>query len=318
MTLVLAYAGTDGALIAGDRRTLVARAEEEKMSELERRLYSGEVRTREEFERLVEELEIEGYVDFHDDREKVWKVNDEVLAGEVGIRSARGVRRRRVYVTPGAHAFVELEGDEVQSKRFGGPALIVEGPKVVKELVSEFLEDLGRPDLETLRDSLDDLFDYVASETILVSREYDSYVVEGGADPLARARLQSAIRKDVEELRRYRRQLAEEMLKHVREAYDLLKDGEVGEVVKVGTEEEGQGVEDEPPERRIVVRLADGVEARYWGDVVAGPGETVVMAVEDPERVEPGDRVVVEDGEMKIAKKGVPVKTGYSICRARD
>jgi len=318
LTLVLAYAGTDGALIAGDRRTLVARAEEEKMEELERRLYSGDVRTREEFEELVEELGIDGYVDFHDDRKKVWKVNDEVLAGEVGVRSARGVRRRRVYVTPGAHAFVELEGDEVKSKKFGGPVLIVEGPKVVKELVSEFLEDLGRPDLETLRDSLDDLFEHVASETILVSRKYDVYEVDGRADPLSRARLQSAIKEDIEELRRYRRKLAEEMLKHVREAYDLLEEGEVGEVVEVGTEEEGKGVEEEPPERRIVVRLAEGVEARYWGDVVAGPGDTVVMAVEDPDKVEPGDRVIVEDGEMKIAEKDVPVTTGYSICRKRD
>ena len=50
LTLVLAYAGTDGALIAGDRRTLVARVEEEQMRELERKLFSGEAWTREEFE----------------------------------------------------------------------------------------------------------------------------------------------------------------------------------------------------------------------------------------------------------------------------
>ena len=136
---------------------------------------------------------MEGYGDSHDDRKKVGKVNDEGLAGEVGIRSARGVRRRRVYVTPGAHAFVELEGDEVKSKKLGGPALVVEGPKVVKELVSEFLEDLGRPRFETLRDALDDLFEHVASETILVSRKYDAYEVEGRADPMVRARLQRAI-----------------------------------------------------------------------------------------------------------------------------
>jgi hypothetical protein len=42
------------------------------------------------------------------------------------------------------------------------------------------------------------------------------------------------------------------------------------------------------------------------------------MAVEDPDKVEPGDRVIVEDGEMKIAEKDVPVTTGYSICRKRD
>ncbi len=321
MTLVLAYAGTDGALVAGDRRTLVARMDEEKMRKVEEKLYSGEIRTEEELRSFLEDLGVEDrYFEFHDDRKKVWKVNDEVVAGEVGVRSAKGVRRRRVYATPGAHAIVELEGDEVLSKDFGGPALIVEGPKVVKELVAEFVNSElgGKPDLESLRSALDDIFEYVSSDTILVSSEYDAYEVEGKADPLARARLQKAIDEDIERLREHRRQLTEEMLKHIREGYDLLEEGVVGEVVEVGTEEEGLGVEDVPPERRIVVRLAEDVDARHMGDVVAGPGEEIVMAVEgDPEEVEPGDKVVVEDGAMKIDGKDLPVITGYSICRTR-
>ncbi|WP_457620470.1 DUF2121 family protein [Methanopyrus sp.] len=318
---MLAYAGTDGALVAGDRRTLVARMDEEKMRKVEEKLYSGEIGTEEELKSLLKDLGAEdSYFEFHDDRRKVWKVNDEVVAGEVGVKSAKGVRRRRVYATPGAHAIVELEGDEILSKNFGGPALIVEGPKIVKELVMEFVnsEFGGKPDLESLRDSLDDVFEYVSSRTILVSPEYDVYEVEDRADPLARARLQRAIEEDIERLRKHRRRLAEEMLKHIREGYDLLEEGTVGEVVKVGTEKEGEGVEDVPPERRIVVKLAEDVDARYMGDVVAGPGEEVVMAVEgDPEKVEPGDKVVIKDGVMKIDGKDLPVITGYSICRTR-
>ncbi|WP_088335494.1 DUF2121 family protein [Methanopyrus sp. KOL6] len=321
MTLVLAYAGTDGALVAGDHRILVARMDEEKMREVEEKLYSGEIRTEEELESFLKDLEVEGgYFEFHDDRKKVWKVNDEVVAGEVGVRSAKGVRRRRVYATPGAHAIIELEGEKVLSKNFGGPALIVEGPKVVKELVIEFVDSElgGKPDLESLRNALDDIFEYVSSNTVLVSSEYDAFEVKGRVDHLARIHLQKAIDEDIERLRKYRRRLVEEMLKHIREGYDILKEGVVGEVVEVGTEEEGEGVEDVPPERRIVVRLVEDVDARHMGDVVAGPGEEIVMAVEgDPEKVEPGDTVVVKDGIMKIDGKDLPVVTGYSICRTR-
>ncbi len=326
MTLVLAYAGKDGALAAGDRRTLVVRMDEKKRKELEELLYRGEFSSEEEVKRYVEEeLGIDPddyYLEFHDDRKKVWKVNDEVVAGEVGIRSAKGVKRRRVYATPGAHAIVEMEGEEVLSKDFGGMALIVEGPPVVKDLVLEFIEDrFGDPssvDLDSLLDAMDDLFDHVSSNTILVSEEYDVYHVEGVADPLAPARLQKAIKEDIERLKKHRRKLADEMLKGIREAYDLIDEGEVGVIVKVGTEEEGEGVEDYPPEKRIVVKLNDDVDARYMGDVIAGPGEEVVMAVEDPEKVEEGDVVVVEDGEMKVKGKDVEVVTGYSICRTRE
>ena len=108
MSLIICYYGKNGAVIGGDRRQIFFRGSEESRKILEEKLYNGDIKSEEELYNLAIELNIKIIVE--DNREKVRKISDSVVVGEVrslGIDA----KRRRVYATKGKCAIVDILND---------------------------------------------------------------------------------------------------------------------------------------------------------------------------------------------------------------
>jgi hypothetical protein len=140
MTLVIAYIGSKGAVVAGDMREILFDTSEGRMDELEQELYSGRITTDEELAGRAEELGVRMVV--RDDKSKVAKRDDGILTGEVSKFEKGVVYRRRVYAAAGTYAIVEFAGDRVTSvlKKEGG-AFVVFGNEVSKNIANRCIRD---------------------------------------------------------------------------------------------------------------------------------------------------------------------------------
>jgi len=161
MSLVVAFAGSREAVIAGDHRSISFLG---SYPQLEEELYSGQIRSDEEL--LARAREMGAVLQVRDGREKVWKHGD-VLVGEVAELSERLQRRRRIYLAPGAHIVVEIIGSEARITSQGKVGCIVFGNRITQKLAGEgAAKAKGRLNEQVIRGILD----LVAARTPSVSR----------------------------------------------------------------------------------------------------------------------------------------------------
>lgn len=86
MTLVIAFIGKNGAVMAGDMREITFEGEKADREKLEKELYSGSLVTDEELAKKAEELGVK--IEVTDCKEKVSERNG-LLVGEVSSTEGR-------------------------------------------------------------------------------------------------------------------------------------------------------------------------------------------------------------------------------------
>lgn len=185
MSLVVALAKSNEAVIGGDRRSITFLG---KSPELEDELYSGQIADDQALVARAEETGAILYVS--DGREKVWRHKD-LLVGEVTEISPLHERRRRIYITPGARMDVEISGGEARIKATGGTGCVVYGNQFTQKIAGEIVARAkGRVDEPLIRE----IFIDAARKTASVSREHIILKSEKKlADP------QKALREALEE-----------------------------------------------------------------------------------------------------------------------
>jgi hypothetical protein len=189
LSLVVAFAGKKRAMIGGDRRSIAFFGEAER---LEEELYSGKIRTDEEFLKRAEELG--SVIHIADGREKVWKRGD-VLVGEVTELSVESQRRRRVYLVPGEYILVEISGNRAEVSKRGKSTLIILGNKFTRDLAYHRLGAIGKAPESS---SMKSLFEEARRKTATVSPDYtilSSEKVHSNPEAV----LVQALREDCEE-----------------------------------------------------------------------------------------------------------------------
>ncbi|ACV24612.1 DUF2121 family protein [Methanocaldococcus fervens] len=290
MSLIICYYGKNGAVIGGDKRQIFFRGNEEKRKILEEKLYNGEIKSEEELYKLADELNIKIIIE--DNREKVRKISDSVVVGEVrslGIEA----KRRRVYATKGKCAIVDILNDTVTNEVIKeGFGIVVLGNRFLKKKAEEELKSSAKlfpmMPLEQIENVIRDIFEKL-NWNPTISKEYDIYSVDK-----YEKNFEEVVRKDIESLFKYRDELRKQLIefgKVMTIINKIVKNGEIG-VIKDGK-----------------LHLYDNYIAI---DKIDPPNVFKVVEVEG--NFKDGDVVVIENGEMKIKGTNEKIMTKYIIC----
>jgi hypothetical protein len=181
MSLVIAFVGKHGAVMAGDRRSVFYLGDDTSVARLERELYAGRIVADEELHRRGHELGIRLFV--YDDRCKVAR-RGEALVGEVTSSEGGNVRKRRLYASAGRYAIVEFEGGEGTVTQQGeGSAFVVFGSEIAKKITNAVIgEHWNNGGLAQAAEIIERAMETAGRETASVSREFDLVQTTGRAD----------------------------------------------------------------------------------------------------------------------------------------
>jgi hypothetical protein len=132
MSLVIAYTGSRGAIIAGDLREIRFGGEDSAIAALEGELYCGEILNDDQLRQRAGELGVTILV--RDDKEKV-RERDGILTGEVTESECGMLRIRRLYVSAGHYAIADIEGSRFEMKGRGDTStFVVLGNELTKQI----------------------------------------------------------------------------------------------------------------------------------------------------------------------------------------
>jgi hypothetical protein len=134
--------------MAGDRREIVFRGDDQGTGTLEDELYSGRIQSKDALQERARELGIDLWI--HDDRCKAWEEGG-VLVGQVSERDGLSTRSRRLRVSCGTFVITEVqEGREREVTRGCASRFIVLGNRTTQEIAhrcirSHWKESGGTP-----------------------------------------------------------------------------------------------------------------------------------------------------------------------------
>ena len=290
MSLIICYYGKNGAVIGGDRRQMFFRGDEEKRKILEEKLYSGEIKSEEELYKLAEELNIKIIIE--DSREKVRKISDSVIVGEV--RSlGMDAKRRRVYATKGKCAIVDILNDTVTNEIIKeGFGVVVLGNKFLKRKAEEELKKTAKlfpmMTIQQVEDAIKEIFEKLKWHPTL-SEVYDVCSVNK-----YEKNFEEVVKKDIESLFKYREELRKQLIdfgKVMTIVNKIVKNGEIG-VIKDGK-----------------LHLYDN----YIAIDKIDPNPKIFKVVDVEGNFKDGDVIVIENGDMKVKGTNEKVVTKYII-----
>jgi hypothetical protein len=110
VSLVIAFIGKQGAVMAGDTREIITIGDEISTELLEHELYSGQLINDDDVQKRAGDLGIS--LTINDDKRKVTQRNG-MLVGEVSETKCGVTRSRRLYVTAGEYVLTEVTGSTV-------------------------------------------------------------------------------------------------------------------------------------------------------------------------------------------------------------
>lgn len=139
MSLVIAFIGIHGAVIAGDMREIITRGDRISTETLEDELYNGRIVTDEALIKRAEELNIS--LTICDDKRKVTQ-RENILVGEVSETQGGITRKRRLYATAGEYAMVEVTGSGITVTGKGrASTFVVLGNQVTKQIAHACIQE---------------------------------------------------------------------------------------------------------------------------------------------------------------------------------
>lgn len=184
MTLVIAFIGKNGAVMAGDMREITFEGEKTDMEKLEKELYSGTIVTDEELAKKAEEFGVKIIVT--DCKEKISERNS-VLVGEVSSVEGGVIKKRRLYASAGNYAIAELKDSELTLTSQGkGSNFIAFGNEFTKQVANKCFQDKWTKK-SNLQDAVKILMlcmETAAKKTASVSKQFVIVQTASNADVL--------------------------------------------------------------------------------------------------------------------------------------
>jgi len=293
MSLIISYIGSNGCVMAGDKRRIGFFGDKDKREKLEEYLYSGAIETDDELVKVAEEQGIT--LKISDDAEKVRSIDD-VVVGEVRFKTPFETKRKRIYGTTNGYTIVELSGSEIKKTENGDSSIVVFGNKVTKKMANETVKKHWRSkaSLENVSEVFKKVMDEVSSKTPSVSKEYDIIAIHSDLDKRdAKRHLRDILIKDVKDLQKWREDLRKQQIAHnksIEMASKIVNDGEIGKVKNIDG-------------NKIGILLNEGIQAldMEW-NLIAGPGNLIEMNTDNSSSVEIGDIAVIENENLCIMR----------------
>ena len=301
MTLLIAYVGKNGCVIASDKKRIAFMGNSEK---LEDELFSGKIKTDDELLSKASDENVN--INITDDGDKIYDLDD-ALKGEIINKGAFITKRRRIYCVSNGYQIIELEGSAVVSKSAGKSGIIIFANKFAKSKANEILSKKFKPSLslEDIGKLFEDIIGEISNLTPTVGGGTDVLISKKQFTPdEAQKYLDSIIEDDVKELERYRMKLQDELIKKTKEielASKIITKGSIGKIVAVNGKE-------------VDVKLNNETRAfnSDWG-LISAPGEIVKM-ISTSDNPQVGDEVVIENENLCLSKDKSDLQSNVILC----
>ena len=139
MSLVIAFIGKNGAVMAGDMREITFEGDKPDREKLEKKLYCGSIVTDDELLKEAEECGVK--IAVTDCKSKISE-REGILIGEVSSVEDGIVKKRRLYASAGNYAIAELRNTEITlTSHAKGSNFIVFGNDFTKQVANKCFKD---------------------------------------------------------------------------------------------------------------------------------------------------------------------------------
>lgn len=304
MSLIIAFIGKKGCVMASDKRKIGYFGDKENLKVLEDELYKGMISNDDDFLARARELGVS--IKITDDANKL-KVVGNCVRGEVSSKGTFETRRKRIYGTANGYQVVELLGSETQSRKAGDNGLIIFGNQYAK-LKAETLIKRKWKHSQSMRymgETFQSIIEEIASQTPTVGKNVDVMIQQPKFDKAkAQQHLNLTIDHDIKVLTKFRQELTEKLVQQnleIEMASKIVSEGEIGKVVNIDG-------------NMLFVQLNNKTQAvdGNWKQKAA-PGQNVLMFTESDD-VKIGDKVVIENEDLCLKKDKSPLKCDIILC----
>ena len=304
MSLIIAYIGKKGCVMAADKRKIGYFGDKEKLETLEEELYSGAIENDDTFLKRAEELGIS--IKITDDASKL-KVVGNSIRGEVSTKGTFETKRRRIYGTTNGYQIVELLGSETKSRKAGKKGIILFGNQYAKHLAESLISKKWKSSqsLRYMGELFEGILAEVASKTPTVGDKFDVLIQQPNFTTTeAQNHLDRTIDNDIKVLTKFRQELTEQLVQQsiaIDMANKIITKGDIGRVVDIDG-------------NMLYVQLNDKTQAMdgNWKQLAA-PGQNVLMFTES-DNVKIGDKVVIENEDLCLKKDKSSLKCDIILC----
>ena len=304
MSLIIAYVGKKGCVMASDKRKIGYFGDKQNLSKLEDELYSGKIDNDDDFLKRAGELGIS--IKITDDANKLKKIGN-TIRGEVSTKGTFETRRRRIYGTTNGYQILELLGSDTESRKAGKSGVIIFGNEYAKHMAETLIKRKWKSSqsLRYMGDIFENILQEVSSKTPTVGKKVDILMQQPKFDENeAQKHLNITIDHDIKVLTKFRQELTEKLVQQsieIEMANKIIDKGEVGKVVNIDG-------------NMIFVQLNSKTQALdgNWKQL-AGPGQNVLMFT-DSDNVKIGDKVIIENEDLCLKKDKSSLKCDIILC----
>ena len=304
MSLIIAYMGKKGCVMAADKRKIAYFGDKMELATLESELYDGTIQNDDEFLKRAEELNIS--IKITDGASKLLEIG-EIIRGEVSSKGTFQTKRRRIYGTTNGYQLVELLGSQTQSRKAGNSGIIIFGNKYAKQLAQKLISEKWQSsqNLRKMREVFEEILTEVASKTPTVGDTFDVITKQPTySQSTAQLNLDKTIDHDIKLLAKFRQDLIEKLVQQnleIEMSYKIIDNGDIGRVVDIDGD-------------KLQVQLNDKTQAvdENWQQTAA-PGQSVIMYTES-DNVKLKDKVIIKDEKLCLKKDKSPLKCDVILC----
>ena len=302
MSLIIAYVGKKGCVMASDKRKIAYFGE--NVENLEKELYSGKIKSDEELEKKSHELNVP--IKISDDADKIQIVGNTVR-GEVSSKGTHETKRRRIYGTTNGYQIIELIGSETKSRQAGESGIIVFGNNYAKNEAESLIKRKWKAShsLKLMGEIFGEILQEISSKTPTIGEKFDVLIKQPAfSKSEAQKHLNITIDNDIKVLTKYRQQLANELIEKTKEielSNKIISEGEIGEVISV----DGKMVE---------VKLNSKTQAfdHNW-KLLSKPNQNVIMLC-NTEDIKINDKVMIKDEVLCLKRNKSPLTCNIILC----
>ena len=305
MSLIIAYVGKKGCVMASDKRKIAYFGDKNKREELEEEIYSGLIKSDDELYKRASELDIA--IKISEDSKKLRDIED-VIVGEVSSKGTFETKRKRIYGTTNSYQIVELIGSDITNYDGGNKAIILFGNKITKSIANDLLDKRWKSNvsLKYMGDIFEGILKDISDRTPSIGKKYDVMIKNPSLTiKEAQNHLDELIKRDIKLLGKFRAKLRQDLLEQseaIKMASKIINKGEIGKVVNID-------------DKTLHVSLNSKVQAydTNWKQL-AKPGETVLMFIENDDNVEIGDLAIIENETLCIKRNKVNLHCNIILC----
>lgn len=304
MSLIIAYIGKKGCVMAGDKRKIAYFGNKDEITSLESQLYDGTIATDEELYSIAAENNVN--IKITEDATKISIVGDTVR-GEVSSKGAFETKRKRIYGTTNGYQMVELIGSEITKRDYGEKAIILFGNKFSKLEAQRLINQKWKAtqSLKFMGDVFVEILEEISRKTPTIGNSFDVLIKQPDLTiKRSQEYLNHIINQDVKVLNKFREKLREDLFQQNKEielANKIINEGEIGNVVAI-------------EDNILKIKLNSTTQAfNYNWKQLAAPGGEVVMFTES-ENVKIGDNVVIANEKLQLEKDNSSLTCDIILC----